>query len=414
MVVPKPRFYLKNSVSSELTLIVMQVKYEGQRGVLSSGNKVLPNDWDIVLQRVKVTKKNLEAGQINIWLDKIENEFKSVFRNLMIENIFPSQDLVTNKLKENLNLITKPKVHEPIRLSFMPFLSQFIEDSKRTKSANTVKSYTSTQKHVIDFSKQTGISLDFPDITIKWRFAFITYLQNMGVGKNTEGKHIKNIKVFMNEATERGLNDNLDFRSKSFSKPVEDVPKIFLTKEEIQLLFDLDLSADKSKEIVRDYFIISCMTSLRYSDFVRIKPEHIKDGNIQIITQKTSEEVIIPISPMIKSILEKYNFQLPLAPCNQVFNRILKEVGKAANLDENITITKTFGGVKRTTTYKKYELLTCHTGRRSMISNSILAGLPTSSIMLISAHKSLKVFQSYVRINQKQNADALANHSFFK
>ncbi len=48
-----------------------------------------------------------------------------------------------------------------------------------------------------------------------------------------------------------------------------------------------------------------------------------------------------------------------------------------------------------------------------MISNSILAGMPTSSIMLISAHKSLKVFQSYVRINQKQNAEALASHSFF-
>ncbi len=33
--------------------------------------------------------------------------------------------------------------------------------------------------------------------------------------------------------------------------------------------------------------------------------------------------------------------------------------------------------------------------------------------MLISGHKSLKVFQSYVRINQKQNADVLGKHEFF-
>lgn len=60
----------------------------------------------------------------------------------------------------------------------------------------------------------------------------VKYLQNLGVGKNTEGIHIKVIKVFMNEVTERKLNTNQDFRSKSFSKPTEEVNEIFLTREE--------------------------------------------------------------------------------------------------------------------------------------------------------------------------------------
>jgi hypothetical protein len=48
-----------------------------------------------------------------------------------------------------------------------------------------------------------------------------------------------------------------------------------------------------------------------------------------------------------------------------------------------------------------------------MISNAILEGVSTPSIMLISAYKSLEVFQKYVRITKQQNADVLANHKFF-
>jgi integrase len=259
-----------------------------------------------------------------------------------------------------------------------------------------------------------GGTADFDAITIEWRNGFIKYLQGLGVGRNTEGKHIKTVKVFMNEATERGLNTNLSFRSKSFSKPHEDTHKIFLTMDEIEKLAKADLGNDKMKNIVRDYFVISCLTSLRYSDFINIRPEHIKENTIHMVTRKTSEPVIIPISPLVRGILEKYNYNLPKAPCNQVFNRVLKSVGKIAELDAPVTVTKTKGGVKQTITYKKHQLLTAHTGRRSMISNCILEGIPTPSIMLISAHKSLKVFQGYVRLNQVQNAEALSQHRFFK
>jgi integrase len=59
------------------------------------------------------------------------------------------------------------------------------------------------------------------------------------------------------------------------------------------------------------------------------------------------------------------------------------------------------------------DLISCHTGRRTMISNAILEGVSIPNIMLISAHKSLEVFQKYVRITKQQNADVLANHKFF-
>ena len=55
------------------------------------------------------------------------------------------------------------------------------------------------------------------------------------------------------------------------------------------------------------------------------------------------------------------------------------------------------GGIKRVEVYKKRELISSHTGRRKFISNCILQGINTSSIILMSGHKSLKVFQGYVK-----------------
>jgi len=133
-----------------------------------------------------------------------------------------------------------------------------------------------------------------------------------------------------------------------------------------------------------------------------------------MITAKTNQEVVIPISPLVKSIFEKYNCQLPKSPSNQIFNKYLKEIGEQAELNENVHVTKTVAGVKRTFIKPKWQYLSSHVGRRSLISNCILQGINTNSIMMISGHKSLKVFQSYNKLSQQQNAQALRNNSFFK
>ena len=414
MTIPEPRFYLRNKNSITETSIVMQVKFNKERIYLTAVEKINPKDWDEHKQRAIVSKRNLASTDINIWLDKMSIEFKNIYRHLLYTHSPLSANHISRILQENLNLVQVAKVEVVIKSkTLFEFIDQFINESVASKSISTIKTYKSTFRRLKEFAQTTGKELDFQDITHEFRRNFLKYLQSIGSGKNTEGKHIKEIKVFMNEAAERKLHNNMDFRSKSFSKPIEDANKIFLTMDEIQKLVDLDLSNNKMKDVVRDYFIISAMTSLRFSDFIDIKEENIKDDTIQIVTKKTGEKVVIPISKWVGEIFLKYNFNLPKAPCNQVFNRVLKDVGEDAGLDETITISKTVGGIKQTLVYKKFELLTAHTGRRSMISNCILAGIATPQIMLMSAHRSLRVFQSYVRIDQVQNAEKLASHSFF-
>jgi integrase len=116
---------------------------------------------------------------------------------------------------------------------------------------------------------------------------------------------------------------------------------------------------------------------------------------------------------MIQEILVKYNNELPKGFTNQGINRELKEIGKAAGINEKVSICLTRGGVRTDTLYIKHDLITSHTARRSFATNAYLAGIPTISIMKITGHKTEKAFMRYIKISQEDNANKLAEHPYF-
>jgi len=68
MQIPESRFYLKSTKSKETTLICMQVKYYGERIFISTGEKVIPSEWDFKRQRSIVTRKNLSSSSTKYML----------------------------------------------------------------------------------------------------------------------------------------------------------------------------------------------------------------------------------------------------------------------------------------------------------------------------------------------------------
>ena len=64
---------------------------------------------------------------------------------------------------------------------------------------------------------------------------------------------------------------------------------------------------------------------------------------INIRQQKTGAKVSIPVSSELRTILEKYDFQLPHLE-DQVINRYLKDIFKCAGLTEDVEIVETTGG----------------------------------------------------------------------
>jgi integrase len=208
----------------------------------------------------------------------------------------------------------------------------------------------------------------------------------------------------------------LAFRSRKFKKLSQESDNIYLNEEELNEIYSLDLSENPRLERTRDLFIVGCWTGLRFSDFTAIKKVNIKGEFIHIRTSKTKEKVVIPIHWTIKEIMNKYegiyDNSLPPAISNAKMNKYIKEVGELCTSKlhtiETQTITK--GGIERTKSCKKFELISTHTARRSMATNLYEQLVPTLTIMQITGHKTEKAFLKYIKTSKEKHAKILQAH----
>ena len=86
--------------------------------------------------------------------------------------------------------------------------------------------------------------------------SFVNFLEEKSYSLNTTGKHIKNIIALLNRATEDGINTNLKYKHRDFKRVSERTISIYLTTDEIESIYKLDLSFDKDWERARDIFLI--------------------------------------------------------------------------------------------------------------------------------------------------------------
>lgn len=408
----KANFKLKEPNSKKETLIYLNFYYNYKRFKYSTGEKIHPKFWNETAHRAKETKQFREYPEFNARLDKFENGIKTAFRKLLNDGIQPNNTI----LKEALEGELSDNIYQGKKLTLLNFIENYIEESKAHKKEGTVKVYTTAYRYLKKYSSYLNKEIDFHSIDLEFYNQYISFLSlEHKLAANTVGKHIKTLKTFMNEATDRGYNTNLEFKKRKFKTVREESDSIYLTLEELEKFEKLDLSASPRLEKVRDLFLIGCYTGLRFSDFTQIKPENIitEKSIIQVRTQKTGERVSIPLHKTVKKILAKYDNMLPKAYTNQVMNRYLKDVASLAGLKETVETTITRAGKVEKTPSKKFDLVSTHTARRSFATNLYLADVPSISIMKITGHRSERSFLQYIRVTQEQNADKLVNHPFF-
>ena len=396
----KVNFYLKDPAASTETLIYLFFAFEGSRLKYSTGETIKPSHWNANTMRVK--KSVGGSTDINDWLDKIQSSVKEIYRTMNTNGELISTIILRDKL-DSIRYGSKD------RLTLYAFIDSFIESVLSSKKSSTISVYKTTVKHLLAFEKHSRKKLDFESMNLDFYNDFSDYLiREKDFSTNSIGKYIKTIKVFLNEATERGINKKLDFKSKRFKVTTEDTESIYLNKDEILKLNSLSLGEKVKLERVRDLFIVGSYTGLRFSDFTQIKAENTKDGYFNIRTQKTDEFISIPIHPIVKNIMKRYENEylnsLPPAISNQKMNEYLKIIGEMAEINDDVITSKTKGTVRVELKSKKFELITTHTARRSFATNLYLSGFPAISIMKITGHKTEKAFLRYIKMKPQENA----------
>lgn len=418
--------FLRSPNGEAPTPIYLDIRYAGNklRLVYPTGEKIEPEFWDKEHQRPVRRGKFKNQPEFATRLHNAVDSAKEVFRRFL--NDHDQQPPTVGELRELLNLEFKRTPAGSGRpMDLFSFIDAYLAESVRRVNERTGKTIAAvtlvSHKETSDKLKQFAESsrkyqnLDFDKIDLDFYGDFVDWLNEKGFARNTIGRHIKTLKAFLNEATERGINKNLAYKSRRFKVPSEETDAIYLSVEELNRLYRLDLSDNPRLERVRDSLIVGCWTGLRFGDLSRISPqdfgEDVDGKYIEIETRKTGGVVVIPVHPMVDSIRKRYIGKtlngLPRAISLGKMNDYLKELGKLAKIDEPVSMTRTEGGKKITRTRPKYELMSSHAARRSFATNQYLAGVPTYDIMQITGHRTERVFFRYIKMRPREAANKI-------
>lgn len=418
------KYYLKEPKRKEETAIFARChfgykeettkgKHEYKPVKIYIGVKIKPEFWNAGKNRAKETIKFPQYPEFNDKLNTTKSELKALFFDLSKKHKIVTPELF--KKEWNLKNNPLPLEPEPIN-SFVTFAENQIKQLTGNIANGTLKNFNNSLGHIKDFieTKQKPITID--EIGFEFNYELTDYLKSVKqFAPNTIWRINKYLKYVLKYATEMGLKTRPDYMSKRFSVPVEEVETVYLNENELSKIYNVNLTSDKLQR-VRDLFLISCYTGLRFSDLMRVTLENIKTVNekyfIKIITQKTTTLVEIPLNPICTEIVNKYS-GLPKGMSNQKFNDYLKEVAKKAKINTPITIEETKGNLTTKKTVLKHTLITSHAGRRSFATNAFKAGIDPITIMLITGHKTETAFLRYIRITKEENAQLLSKHDHF-
>lgn len=408
------KFNLKNKNENE-TLVVLIFRYDNNKFVYSTGQKINPKFWNDKDQKAKETSKFPEYPEFNNYLNTLRYKTQDVYRKLLIEK--PSFEKEDFKKELDYSLEKEKRKEKP---NLMQFIDEFIKNRELSGKPNgSIQVYKKTQKHLKDYCKKYG-SINYESINLEFleKFQRFLYSEPRLLSVNYSLKLIQNLKLFLNEAKELEYHNNDAYKSRKFTIKKEEITHIYLTLEELERMYNEDLKEKPKLERVRDTFIVGCFTGLRFSDFTKLQPQHFKKiGDVEvleIVTQKTNQKVTIPIHPKVQSILKKYDGIMPRPISNQKMNEYLKDLGELVKINDDIVISRTKGGQRTEEVFKKYDLISSHTARRSFATNSFKAGVPSISIMKITGHTTEKSFLQYIKISSEENAVLMAQNSFFK
>ena len=259
---------------------------------------------------------------------------------------------------------------------------------------------------------------------------------------NTIGKSINWLKTMLAAAEAEGYNKYAKYRDKRFKGARVETDSIYLTEEDLDKLRNVDLSnMPKGYTLARDIFFVGVWTAQRVSDYNYLKKENIRtvinqrienvpdpmnEGKtmpivveeeitvISITQRKTGAKVVIPCSSELKSILEKYDYNIPHL-ADQNINDYIKDIAEMAGLNEPVCIEKIKGGEKVEEWYPKYKLVHTHTARRTGATLMYLAGMEVYDIMKITGHSTPQMLKKYIKSDELDNVKTIVKkYNYFK
>lgn len=380
-----------------------------------SGKVINPKDWNTDKKMPYGRSPDLKnlAADLNGLAGEIIKSYNNTSAN----------DLNADWLQKRIDIFNGVYAPEGEQSEILIDSIQFVIDTANIRenskgslglSVSRINSYKILLKLIKEFQGKKKYQVK--DVDIKFGKSLMNWMLNeRNYSESYAKKKIDDLKTVCSEAEINGIPISSQLRKVKGGKTKNNFI-LYLAPDELEKIKKLSLE-NESLNNARKWLLIGCEIGQRGGDLLNITESNFVVRNgldlIELTQQKTGKEVIIPVLPPTKEILEE---GLPYKISLQKFNNYIKKVCRKAGIDQKIqgnkiemvdnkgkVIPKDKKGKRKekgekrnvSGTYFKYELIGSHVCRRSFATN-LYGKLPTPLIMQITAHSTEKMLLNYI------------------
>lgn len=393
----KVSYKLSNKPNAKREVSILLTAYvRGERLFLSTGEVVNPNDWNPTKKEVK--RSNPQYSQLNDFLKALASKA----HELELSYKANGKEYNAQSLKADLLTYLKPEPKPELKEGLFSLLENYIEVQTTLKAPNTLKKFHTLKLHLQGFIESSKLEFKPENLNFSFYQSFVSYLVKQGLNNTSSGKYVAALKTFLLWCIDSELIPPLTLKKWKVNDSPNEV--IALRKAEVMHLYTFDLSANERLSKVRDLFVFSCVTGLRFSDVQNLKQSNIQGEFLKlraVKTGKADQSFIIPLNPISKTIIQKYEGDLPKIS-NQKVNAYLKELFTKAELTRAVQKVAYYGSKREETNAPLSELVSFHSGRKTFITVSLSEGVNRESVKQSANINNWKVMERYIAHDPEQ------------
>ncbi|WP_395772622.1 tyrosine-type recombinase/integrase [Arenimonas sp.] len=459
--------------------VILIYTHLSKRIELSPSVKCSKKDFGDGKKDNPIKKTDNEFEGKNQVLRSFKENVYLVIERLKSENIIPSTELVKLGMKQFKRELLVVKHNETLvdRFPILYVLKEkYIKSLDKTTTY--YRSICYRLRIVEDFIKLKGdLEIDFREIDNMFYTEFESYLVQKQYSNSTSAKIISQFRQFLLFAQRENFVNrvNVDYKTKL---PVGSKKVVALNQNQIETMYNYrefdyypindeeneipsyikhykgwvessylikdelfetikDLETNRAKrdskgmivgmvsknkfnyyttyEVVKDMFLFSVATGLRWSDCVKVKVGDFDIENLEysIIQQKTKDEVPIIENQLSKQLYRKYSkgksvlqYLFPLNCLKSDFTRQnyltkvnlhLKEIGEILKFNNSVyTIRRVGKNPTKNPSVPFYKLMSFHMGRRTHATIGNKLGVDMKSISQQMGHSSMSMTSKYI------------------
>ena len=418
-------FNLRQPKANKPTNIYLVVYLNNKQVKLSTGVKVYPEHWNIRKQQAYVNARlsKLDNNNNTIANDRL-SELKDMFlefKHYLCEH--PTD--IDNSITILRTRIYKNTMTTEIKKKSATTVMKEIIDAKQAASSTKGQQKLNVGKFE-RYLKENNISDTWESMNLNTFESYQKYLVDNGRGSVTIRNIIQNTLFPLLKKVSKRVDipftwydsnlNSFEFVKDESNKELASNKKVTLTEEQLKQLYDYPITGTelqvRKRTEIRDLFVLQCLVGQRVGDMQKFfngdNEKDEEEDTISIIQQKTKARAIIPLTPLAKEIISKYqNTELKYyKPSNSNLNAELRIIAEEAGLNTPVTFEDKDGKQVK----PLFELVHTHTARHTFITIMCRRDIPKETIIIATGHEDTKMIDKvYSHLNSKDKAKKVSN-----